>query len=94
MGGLSAPAVLHANVAGGAHVKPSLKAILEGHRGDIKVIAQALKAEISYFVLHGVNLMCCSRKCKVEIAIEFNQGQQRLHHRGRDERLSRRIALL
>jgi hypothetical protein len=53
--GLSTPAVLHANVAGGAHVKPSLKTILEGYKGDIEVIAQALKAEISY-LLHGINL--------------------------------------
>ena len=70
-GGASAPAVLHANVAGGTHMEPGLKTILEGHRGDIKVIAQALKAEISYFVLHGVNLLGCYRKCKVEIAIDF-----------------------
>lgn len=52
-------------------MEPGLKAILEGYRGDIEVIAQALKAEISYFVLHGVNLLCCSRKCKTEIAIDF-----------------------
>jgi hypothetical protein len=44
--GLSTPAVLHTNVAGGTHMEPGLKAILEGHRGDIEVIAQALKAEI------------------------------------------------
>jgi hypothetical protein len=54
-GGLSAPAVLHANVAGGTHMEPGLKTILEGHRGDIKVIAQALKAEIA-FLLHEINL--------------------------------------
>ena len=46
-GGLSASAVLHADIALGAHMKPSLKAILEGYMGDIEVIAQALKAEIS-----------------------------------------------
>jgi hypothetical protein len=54
-GGLSAPAVLHTNVAGGAHMEPGLKAILEGHRGDIEVIAQALKAEVAHF-FHGINL--------------------------------------
>jgi hypothetical protein len=36
-------------------MEPCLKAILEGYRGDIEVIAQALKAEISY-LLHGINL--------------------------------------
>jgi hypothetical protein len=36
-------------------MKPSLKAILEGYRGDIEVITQALKAEILLF-LHEVNL--------------------------------------
>jgi hypothetical protein len=36
-------------------LEPSLKTILEGHRGDVEVIAQALKAEISY-LLHGINL--------------------------------------
>jgi hypothetical protein len=53
--GLSAPAVLHANVAGGTHMEPCLKTILKGDRGDIKVIAQALKAEIA-FLLHEINL--------------------------------------
>jgi hypothetical protein len=53
--GLSAPAVLHTNVAVGAHMEPGFKTILEGYRGDIEVIAQALKAEISY-LLHGINL--------------------------------------
>ena len=48
-GGLSAPAVLHANVACGTHMEPGLKAILEGYRGDIEVIAQALKAEVAFF---------------------------------------------
>jgi hypothetical protein len=37
-------------------MKPSLKAILEGYRGDIEVIAQALKAEILLF-FHGVNVV-------------------------------------
>jgi hypothetical protein len=36
-------------------MEPGLKTILEGHRGDIKVIAQALKAEIA-FLLHEINL--------------------------------------
>ena len=54
-GGLSTPAVLHANVACGTHMEPCLKAILEGDRGDVEVIAQALKAEIA-FLLHEINL--------------------------------------
>ena len=54
-GGLSAPAVLHADIAGGAHMEPSLKAILEGHRGDIEVIAQAFEAEVLFF-FHEINL--------------------------------------
>jgi hypothetical protein len=36
-------------------VEPCLKAILEGDRGDVEVIAQALKAEIA-FLLHEINL--------------------------------------
>jgi hypothetical protein len=36
-------------------MEPSLKAILEGYRGDVEVIAQALKAEVAFF-LHGINL--------------------------------------
>jgi hypothetical protein len=52
-------------------MEPSLKAILEGYRGDIEVIAQALKAKISFFVLHGFNVLGCLRKCKDEIAIDL-----------------------
>jgi len=37
-------------------MEPSLKPILEGYRGDIEVITQALKAEILLF-LHGVNVL-------------------------------------
>jgi hypothetical protein len=55
--GLSAPAVLHADIAGGAHMEPSLKAILEGHRGDIEVIAQALKAEVARFMFHSLKTL-------------------------------------
>jgi hypothetical protein len=54
-GGLSTPAVLHANIAFGTHMKPGLKAILEGYRGDIKVIAQAFEAEVLFF-FHEINL--------------------------------------
>jgi hypothetical protein len=52
-------------------VKPGFKTILEGYRGEVEVIAQALKAEVTNFVLHGVNLLGCLRKCKDEIAIDF-----------------------
>jgi hypothetical protein len=51
-------------------MEPSLKAILEGHRGHIEVIAQALKAEILFF-FHGINVLGFRRKCKVEIAIDY-----------------------
>ena len=44
---LRASAVLHADIALDAHMEPSLKAILESDRGDIEVIAQALKAEVA-----------------------------------------------
>jgi hypothetical protein len=37
-------------------MEPSLKAILEGYRGDIEVIAQTFKAEILLF-LHEVNVL-------------------------------------
>jgi hypothetical protein len=53
---LRASAVLHADIALGTHMKPSLKAILEGYRGDIEVIPQALKAEVLLF-FHGVNVL-------------------------------------
>jgi hypothetical protein len=53
--GLSAPAILHTNVAGGTHVEPSLKTILKGDRGDVEVIAQAFKAEVAFF-FHKTNL--------------------------------------
>jgi|694.fasta_scaffold96271_2 hypothetical protein len=36
-------------------MEPDLKAILESYRGDVEVIAQALKAEVAFF-LHGINL--------------------------------------
>ena len=49
-------AVLHADIAPGTHMEPSLKAILEGYGGDIEVITQALKAEILLF-LHGLNVL-------------------------------------
>ena len=52
---LTASAVLHADIALGTHMEPSLKAILEGHRRHIELISQALKAEISLF-LHGANV--------------------------------------
>jgi len=30
-------------------MEPGLKAILKGYRGDIEVIAQAVKAEVAFF---------------------------------------------
>jgi hypothetical protein len=53
--GLSTPAVLHADIALGTHMEPGLKAILEGPRGDIEVIAQTFKTEVAFF-LHKTNL--------------------------------------
>jgi hypothetical protein len=73
LGGLSAPAVLHANVAGGTHMKPGLKTILEGYRGDVEVISQALKAEVLFF-FHRVNVLKFWRKSKNEIAIDSDKG--------------------
>jgi len=52
---LIASAVLHADIALGADVEPSLKPILEGHRGHVEVISQALETEISNF-LHIANM--------------------------------------
>jgi hypothetical protein len=52
---LTASAVLHADIALGTHVKPSLKPILERYRGDIEVVSQALKAEVSLF-FHEANV--------------------------------------
>jgi hypothetical protein len=68
--GLSTPAVLHADIACGTHMEPCLKTILEGHRGDIKVIAQALKAEIA-FLLHEINVEELLINLKYEIAIDY-----------------------
>ena len=69
-GGLSTPAVLHADIALGTHMEPGLKPILESHRRHIEVIAQALKAEVLFF-FHGVNVLKFWRKSKKEIAIDF-----------------------
>jgi hypothetical protein len=69
-GGLSTPAVLHANVACGTHMEPGLKAILEGYRGDIEVIAQALKAEIT-LLYHARILLLCREEIKGGSAIDF-----------------------
>ena len=52
---LRASAVLHADIALGTHMEPSLKPILEGYGGDIEVIAQALKAEVT-LLFHGLNM--------------------------------------
>jgi hypothetical protein len=51
-------------------VKPGFKTILEGHRGDIEVIAQALKAEVAYF-FHGVTLRGFWREQQGEIPIDL-----------------------
>jgi len=53
---LRASAVLHADIALGTHMKPCLKPILEGHRGDIEVVSQALKTEI-LILFHGLNVL-------------------------------------
>jgi hypothetical protein len=37
-GGLSAPAILHTDIALDTHMEPGLKAILEGYGGDVEVI--------------------------------------------------------
>ena len=52
---LIASAVLHTDIALGTHVEPSLKAILEGYRGHVEVISQALQTEILVF-FRWVNL--------------------------------------
>ncbi len=46
---LRASAVLHADIALGTHMEPGLKAVLEGYRRDIKIIAQAFETEIPRF---------------------------------------------
>jgi hypothetical protein len=51
-------------------MEPSLKAILEGYRGHVEVIPQALKAEVLLF-FHGANVLGCLGKYKGEIAIEY-----------------------
>ena len=51
-------------------MQPGLTAILEGYGGDIEVIPQALKAEVLFF-FHRFNVLGFSRKCKGEIAIDF-----------------------
>ena len=67
---LCASAVLHADIALGTHMEPSLKAILEDYRGDIEVIAQALKAKV-LLLLHGLNMGRSSKKTKAETTIDF-----------------------
>jgi hypothetical protein len=51
-------------------VEPCLKTILEGHRGHIEVIAQALKAKISS-LLHEINVEELLINLKYEIAIDY-----------------------
>jgi len=53
---LTASAILHADIALGAHMKPGLEPILESHRRQIEVITQALKAEILLF-FHALNVL-------------------------------------
>jgi len=69
--GLTTPAVLHANVAVGTHMEPGLKTILEGHRGDMKVIAQALKAEVARFVFHGSSMTQYCNDLQREFSLDF-----------------------
>jgi hypothetical protein len=52
---LIASAVLHADVALGADVEPSLKPILEGHGRHVEVISQALQAEVPS-LFHTANM--------------------------------------
>jgi len=52
---LIASAVLHADIALGADVEPSLKPILEGHGRHVEVISQAFKTEVAIFV-HPTNI--------------------------------------
>ena len=40
----------HPDIASFTHMKPSIKAILEGCRGEIEVIAQAFKVEVSRYL--------------------------------------------
>jgi hypothetical protein len=54
-------------------MEPGFKTILEGQIGDIKVIAQALKAEVLFF-FHRVNVLKFWRKSKNEIAIDSDKG--------------------
>jgi hypothetical protein len=54
-------------------MKPGLKTILEGYRGDVEVISQALKAEVLFF-FHRVNVLKFWRKSKNEIAIDSDKG--------------------
>ena len=49
-------------------MKPSLKAILEGYGGNIKVIAQALKTEILLF-LHEVNVRESEENVRVRLLL-------------------------
>ena len=60
---LIASAVLHADIALGTHMEPSLKAILEGHSGHVEVISQALQAEVPS-LFHAANMRGAERNLK------------------------------
>jgi hypothetical protein len=52
-------------------MEPSLKTILEGHRGDIEVISQALKAEVTNFVFHGSSMTQYCNDLQREFSLDF-----------------------
>ncbi len=51
-------------------MQPRFKPILEGHRGHVEVMPQALKAEVSSF-FHAANMRGTERNLKKEMAIDF-----------------------
>ena len=55
-------------------MKPSLKAILEGYRGDIEVIAQALKAEVAD-LFHVASVRESGEIVRVRLLLTLMKGE-------------------
>ena len=60
-------------------MEPSLKAILEGYRGDIEVIAQALKAEILLF-FHGLNVLGTALPFVLHLSYAIETADRRIEN--------------
>jgi len=54
-------------------MKPGLKTVLEGHRGHIEVVSQALKTEVANF-FHTPNVGILMRICSVKAVLTYKKS--------------------